>query len=284
MFRPLKVYALAAAWAACGALAHGQAAATPTPTLQPQEKKAERSQARASDANLTPEAIAETVIIIHGGRPVLEQVRRTAVERGRVVREVDDGPDVEITYERLFKRGETSDKDMIRINQKRSNLEYSIIYNEGRVWGVIRGTAFKPRQEELTDLDSYRLHGIETLLRYKENGATLNFVGKDKQKGIDLWILDLTDKQSRRTRYFISSQTGKVLWLEYEATPEGAAAPVKYRKTFHDYRIVQNTRTPYRVVLYAGDRKLQETQVMTVTFGVKMEDSLFKEEAAAGSN
>ena len=277
MFRPLKVSALAALWAACGALAYGQAAA---PSPQPQDKKREE-QRRGADAGLTPEAIAETVILVHGGRPILEQVRRTAVERGRVVRDVDDGPDVEITYERLFKRGETSEKDMIRLNQKRTNLEYSTIYNDGRVWGVIRGTAFKPRPEELTDLDSYRLHGIETLLRYKENGATLSYAGKDKQKGIDLWILDLTDKQSRRTRYFISAQTGKVLWLEYEATPEGAAAPIKYRKTFHDYRIVQNTRLPYRVVLYANDRKLQETQVMTVTYGVKMEDALFKEEATA---
>ncbi len=227
---------------------------------------------------INAETVAETVVLVYGGRPVLDQVRRTAVERGRVSRAAADGPDLEISYERFFKRGETIDKDKIRLDQKRTNLEYSIIYNDGRVWGIIKGTSFTPRQEELADFDSNRYHTIENLLRYKENGAKLSFVGKDRQKNIDLWMLDLTDRENRRTRYFISSQTGRILWLEYEETPQGANAPVKFKKTFHDYRIVQSTRLPYRVVLYANDKKLQETQINTVTYGVKMEDSVFKNE------
>ena len=58
-----------------------------------------------------------------------------------------------------------------------------------------------------------RVHGLEALLRYKENGATVKFVGKDTQKGLDLWIIDLTDKENNSTRYYVSAKTGRVLWF-----------------------------------------------------------------------
>jgi hypothetical protein len=99
-----------------------------------------------------------------------------------------------------------------------------------------------------------------------------------------MWVLDLTEKGGSRTRYYISSQTGKVLWLEYEAPPPAGGAPVKYRRTFHDYRVVQGTRVPYRSVLYANDKRQEEAQILTVTYGVKMEDSRFKSEEAANTN
>ena len=262
--------------AALSSVASGARAQTAVPA---EKKQAEKK----SDAGLTAEGIAEAVVAVYGGRGALEQIRRTGVERGRISRTATDGTAVEIEYERSYKRGETSDKDKIRVDQKRANLEYSLIFNDGRLWGVIKGTSFAPRQEDVSDFDSARQHGIENLLRYKENGATLNYVGKDKQKNIDMWVLDLTEKGGSRTRYYISSQTGKVLWLEYE-TPQAGGAAVKYRRTFHDYRVVQGTRVPYRSVLYANDKRQEEAQILTVTYGVKMEDSRFKSEEAANTN
>ena len=287
VLRPLKLLAISA-------LCTASATPAPAPAArafgqnQDEKKAAEQKKSEKKDVNrkgpvLTGDNIAETVVLVYGGRPVLEQVRRTGVERGRVARTNGDGSAVEISYERFFKRGETSEKDKIRLDQKRPNLEYSIIYSDGRVWGLLKGTPFTPRQEELAEFDALRQHGIETLLRYKENGATPTFVSKDNQKNIELWVLDLVDKEKRRTRYYISAQTGRVLWLEYEAEQPGGP-PVKYRKTFHDYRIVQGTRVPYRTVLYANDRKLEEQQIMTVTYGVKMEDATFKNEAGADNS
>ena len=274
MLRRFYILAFVALWAACAGLLPGGRA------LAAVQKKENKN----NGAGLSAEAIAETVILVYGSRPLLEQVRRSGVERGRLSRTGSDGAAVEIDYQRLFKRGETSEKDKIRLDQKRPNLEYSLIYNDGRTWGVIKGTSFVPRQEELTDFEAHRQHSIETLLRYKENGATITFVGKDKQKNIDMWILDLADKEGRKTRYFISAQTAKVLWLEYEITPQGGGAPVKYRRTFHDYRVVQGTRVPYRTVLYANDKKLEESQINTMTYGVKMDDSTFKNESEAANS
>jgi hypothetical protein len=90
-------------------------------------------------------------------------------------------------------------------------------------------------------------------------------------------LLELTDKDKKATRYYISSKTGRILWLEYEA--DG----VKYKRTFHNYRVVQGTLVPYRTVLYAGDRQVEESQVLTVTYGVRMEDSVFAAQSASAA-
>jgi hypothetical protein len=231
----------------------------------------------------TAEQVAETVVLVFGARERLAQIRRTGIERGRITRHTDDGRTEEITYERSFKRGDTPDKDKVRLDQRRPSLDYALVYNEGRVFGVVRGTSFTPRQEDVSVFLADSHHGIETLLRYKENGSTLTFAGKDKQKGIDLWILDLDDKEKRRTRFYISSATGRILWLEYTETPPGGTAPVKFRRTFHDYRIVQGTRVPYRTVLYMDDKQVEESNVLSVVYGVKLEDTVFQNPEAAAT-
>jgi hypothetical protein len=241
---------------------------------KPAEARAEKP-LKADPKNPSAEMVAEMVIQVYGFRERLAQIRRTGIERGRVTRTNGDGVE-EITYERLFMRGPTADKDKVRLDQRKPSLEYSLIFNEGRVWGLVKGTTFTPRQDEVADFISQSQHGIDALLRYKENGSNVSLAGKDKQKNIEMWILDLTDKEQRTTRYYISSASGRILWLEYEETPQGGTTPVKYKRTFHDYRVVQGTRVPYRTVLYADGKQLEESQVMTVTYGIKMEESLFQ--------
>jgi hypothetical protein len=227
------------------------------------------------------EQIAEFVVYIHGSRERMAQIQRNGVERGRVTRTNEEGRPEEISYERRFVRGETSDKDKIRLDQKLPNAEYALIYNAGRVWGSINGTTFTPRQEAVNDFLAQRRRGISNLLRYKENGATLTLVRKDKQKGIDMWVVDLVEKDNQRTRFYISSQKYRVLWLEYEETPAGIASkPVQVKKTFHDYRYVQGQLVPFRTVVYLDGKQSEETNVLNISFGLKMEDSYFLETPA----
>ncbi|HEX8473844.1 MAG TPA: hypothetical protein VF666_07400 [Pyrinomonadaceae bacterium] len=226
----------------------------------------------------TAEQISELVVYIYGSRERMAQIQRNGVERGRTTRINDEGRTEEISYERRFVRGETSDKDKIRLDQKLPNAEYALIYNAGRVWGSINGTTFTPRQEAVNDFLAQTKRGISNLLRYKENGATLTYVGKDKQKGIDMWIVDLVEKDQQRTRFYISSQKYRVLWLEYEETPAGVASkPVQVKKTFHDYRYAQGQLVPFRTVVYEDGKQSEETNVLNVSFGLKMDDSYFQD-------
>ena len=83
------------------------------------------------------------------------------------------------------------------------------------------------------------------------------------------------DKDKTATRYYISAKTLHILWLEYEE-PGGSAGPVKYVRRFFDYRRAQGTLVPYKTVLLEDGKQLQETKILTVTYGIKLDDSLFK--------
>ncbi len=232
---------------------------------------------------LTAEQVAEAVILVSGTRPGLAQIRKNGIERGRLSRMSSDGRPEEARYEMRFIHGEKIDKDKIRVDQKTAQQEYSLINTEGRVFGIINGSVFTPRAETAAEFLSQQIHSIDALLRYKENDSKVTSAGKDKQQGIDLYVLDLLDKANHKTRYFISAKSYRVLWLEYEETPPDQTAPVKYMKRFYDYRYAQGTLVPYRTVMLVDGKQVLETRILTVTYGVKMEDSLFQTpEAASG--
>jgi hypothetical protein len=233
----------------------------------------------------TAEQIAETVILFSGTRPGLAQVRKTGVEYGRMSRMTPEGRPVEVRYQLRFVHGDKIEKDKIRIDQKTPQAEYSLIKNEDHVFGIINGSPFIPRADDTAEFLSQQTHSIEALLRYKENESKLTSAGKDKQQGVDLYVIDLTDKANHKTRYFISAKFFRVLWLEYEETPPDQTTSVKYVRRFYDYRYAQNTLVPYRTVLLEDGKRTVETRILTVTYGVKMEDALFKSpESASGAN
>lgn len=278
MLRPITVFCVLLACATVQSLA-GQDKSSGAA----QQKTPAQSPAPGQEKTFTAEQVAEGTILVYGSRGVLEQIRRNGIERGRITRVTAEGRTEEATYERRFVRGAEATKDKIRVDQKMPTMEYSLVYGGGSLWGIINGANFTPRQDAAASFMSQQWHSIEALLRYKENGSTIALVGKEKQKGLDLFVLDLTDKEKRRTRYYISAKTLHILWLEYDEAPDPGATPVKYRKGFHDYRYAQNTLVPYRSVLLADNKQVQETRILSVTFGLKLEDSIFQNpEAQAG--
>lgn len=247
----------------------------PSPTNPPDAKSAQKVD--KNQKNYTAEQIAESSIFLYGSRPILTQIRRNGVERGRICRPTCEvGKTEEASYERRFVRGESMDKDKVRLDQKMPTLEYSLIYGGGRLWGIINGASFTPRQDAQTTFLAQLRHSLDTLLRYKENGSTLTLVGKDKQKGLDLFVVDVVDKDKQSTRYYISAKTLHVLWLEYEEAPAGGSTPLKYSRKFMDYRYAQGTLVPYRSVLLEDGKQIQETRILNVTYGIKLDDALFK--------
>lgn len=249
--------------------------ASQKPQTTGSQKRPKKEKVEKDPKKFTAEQIAESTIFIYGSRPVLEQIRRNGVERGRITRFTLDGKTEDATYERRFVRGENLEKDKVRLDQKMPSMEYSLIFGDGRLWGIINGAPFTPRQDAAAAFLSQHRHSIETLLRYKETGCTLNLVGREKQKGLDVYVVDLSDKDKRTTRYYISARTLRILSLEYEE-PNPGSTPLKYSRKFLDYRYAQSTLVPYRTLLLEGGKQTEETRILTVTFGVKVEDSVFK--------
>jgi hypothetical protein len=232
--------------------------------------------AAAAQKEYTAEQIVETTISVYGTRPGLAQVRRNGWERGRMTSIGEGGRPEDGTYERRFIRGDVLEKDKVRLDQKTPTLEYSLVYGEGKTWGFINGASFTPRQDATTNFLSQMWHGIDALLRYKENGSTITLAGKDKQQNIDLYIIELVDKEKRKTRYYISQKFFRVLWLEYEEPTAEGGAPVKFVRKFYDYQYIQSTLVPKRTVLFEDGKQRQETNVLSITYGIKMDDTLFK--------
>ena len=227
--------------------------------------------------SFTADQVAEGTILIYGSRPLLDQIRRNGVEKGRVCKPTCEvpGKTEEATYERRFVRGENSEKDKVRLDQKTPSIEYSLIYGDGRLWGIINGAAFTPRQDAANTFLSQHRHSVDNLLRYKEDGSTINLVGREKQKGLDLYVLSLAAKDKTTTRYYISTRTLHVLWLEYEEAG-GSAGPIKYVRRFFDHRYAQGTLIPYKTILLQDGVQTQETKISNVTFGIKIDDAVFK--------
>jgi hypothetical protein len=243
------------------------------PAAQKDEKKAPNAQA-AKDAakNPTADIVAESVIFIYGlggGRATLNQIRKTALERGKLSVVNAEGKTDTATYQRWTRRADTLSKEKIRLDQQYPTAQYALVFNDQKIFGIVDDQVFTPRDDASKAFENQIVHGLEALLRYKENGSTLALVGKDKILGVEYFILDVTDTQSRKTRFYVSAKSFRVMMLDYEE--EG----IKYRRRFHDYNYAQGTLFPFRTTLWAGDKMIEETEVGTVTFGQKIDEAMF---------
>lgn len=241
------------------------------------EKKAKPAKTPALSAkeaakNPTAEQIIETTIFIYGsggGRATLNQIRKTAIERGKISVANAAGKMEQANYQRWTSRGETLNKEKIRLDQEFPTARYSLVFNDEKIFGIFNGSVFAPREDASRAFQNQIVHGLETLLRYLENQSKLELVGREKMSGVEMHIVDVTDKQNRKTRFYISAKRFRVMMLEYE---DGG---IKYRRKFYDYNVAQGTLVAYRSVLWAGEKIVEETDIGTVTYGQKVDDALF---------
>lgn len=243
------------------------------PAKKPQEKPAPKVAAKDTAKPVTAEAVAESSIVIYGGlggRATLDQIRRTAIERGKISVINDAGQMEQATYRKWIVRGESLSKEKIRLDQEFPTVRYSLVFNDEKTIGIYNNSSFSPRADASKAFENRIVHGIDALLRYKEYGSTLALAGREKIMGVDLYFLDVTDKQGRKTRFYISSKTFRVMSIDYEE--EG----VKYRRKFYNYNYAQGTLVPFRTTLTADNKLVEESEVMTITYGQKVDDDLFR--------
>ena len=242
-------------------------------------KADEKKQPRVSGKNskdgtkpVTAEQVVESSLLVYafpGGREKLNQIRKTAFERGKVSTTNAEGKVERATYQRWTLRGATRDKEKIRLDQEFPDARYALIYTDDKIIGVYNNAIFTPRDDAARAFQNQITFGIESLLRYKEFESKIEYAGREKQLGVEYYLIDLTDKQQRKARFYVSVKTFRVMAIEFED------AGVKYRRRFYNYNYAQGTLVPYRSVLYANDKMVEETEVGTVTFGQKIDETMF---------
>jgi hypothetical protein len=264
----------------CSSAALGQAAATPTaspspsPTATPVKPTGTPAAVKFDPKTVTAEQVIETSLIFAygygSGRPILNQIRKTATERGKAKYTMPDGKKEEATYQKFVIRGESLPKEKIRLDQEFPNARYSLVYNDDKIFGVFNNTVFTPREDAAKGFENQIVRGLEAFLRYRENGSTIEMGARDKVMGVDYYMIDVTDKQQRKTRFYVSAKSWRVMMLTYE---EGG---VKYRRKFYDYNYAQGTLVPFRTVLWADEKIVEETEIGTITYGQKVDEDMFK--------
>ena len=238
------------------------------------EEKSDNKQQNVDLSKMTAEQVAESAIIIYGGllgRQNLNQIRKTTLERGKIYITDASGKTETAIYERWISRGENLNKEKIRLDQTFPDAKYSLVYTGEKIFGLYNEQVFTPREDASSAFQNQIWRGLEGLLRYKENESRIELAGREKIMGVDFFMVDVTDKQNRKTRFYVSSKTFRVMMLEYDQ------AGVKYKRKFYDYNYAQGTLVPYRSVLWAGDKQIEEVEIGTITFGQKIEDAMFAE-------
>jgi hypothetical protein len=216
--------------------------------------------------------VAESSIIIYGyggGRVILDQIRKTTIERGTTTVTQPDGTSERANYQKYIIRGGSLDKEKIRLDQEFPSVRYSLVKNADKVFMIYNDSVYNPREDAARAFHNQNFRGLDGLLRYKENESKLALNGKETKMGVEYHVLDVTDKAGNKTRYYISAKTLRVMMLEYE---EGGA---KYQRKFYDYNYAQGTLVPYKTVLYKDGKVVEETEIGTITFGQRVDEALF---------
>jgi len=251
------------------------AAPSPTASPAPAQQPSPTPAAKGPQGPITAEQVVESAIVFAytfpaAGRPLLNQIRKTTLERGRAKYIGADGKEENATYQRFIIRADSLAKEKIRLDQEFPTARYSLVFADEKIYGIYNNTVFAPREDAAKTFENQIVRGLEAFLRYKENGSTIDLGPREKIMGVDYYLIDVTDKQDRKTRFYVSAKSFRVMMLSYE---DGG---VKYRRKFYDYNYAQGTLVPFRTVLWADDKIVEETEIGTITFGQKVDEELFK--------
>jgi hypothetical protein len=148
-------------------------------------------------------------------------------------------------------------------------------------WTIQDGEIQKATAEAADAFRSAHEHGYEALLRYKENGSKLEYVGMNKLGTLlEMDIVDMTSPSGARTRYEISRRTGRVIYANYEDNSASKSTPVKYRLYFKDFKLVQNTWVPHETQVFQDGKLIEERKLVESIFNIQLDEKAFKAENA----
>jgi len=237
------------------------------------------SAARAQK-NPKPEDVVErSIISYYGARSVLYGVQRNGTLRALIKFITPEGSREGKSVTK-FIRKEKLAEDLLMIDLELPGTRYTIGFDGKETWAIQDGEIQKPAAEAVEAFRSAHEHGYEALMRYKENGSKLEYVGMNKFGTLEMDIIDLIAPSGARTRYEVSRRTGRIIYANYEDNSASKSAPVKYRLYFKDFRLAQNTWIPYETQVFQDGKLIEERKLVEAVFNVQLEEKAFKAENA----
>jgi hypothetical protein len=226
---------------------------------------------------LKPEDIVErSIILYYGSRAGLYGIQRNGTLRALIKFITPDGTREGKSVTKFIRKGKLAE-DLLMIDLELPGTRYIIGFDGQETWAIQDGEIQKPTEEATGAFRSAHEHGYEALLRYKENGSKLEYVGMNKLGTLEMDIIDMISPGGARTRYEISRRTGRIIYANYE---DSKATPVKYRLYFKDFKPVQNTLVPHEVQVFQDGKLIEERKLVESVFNIQLDEKAFKAENA----
>jgi hypothetical protein len=246
-----------------------------------------KKQEAAPQAQLTPaETMAEFVIIAYGTRPALQTARANIQEDGTIKLVTETGS-ITGNYTLRQSKREKSLQDLLRVDleltppetqSSAKPIKYIIAYNGASVWSAQNDQYRNPAPEAEAAFQAQLTHDYASLLRYKEDGSTLELKKPETVVGVDCNVLEMTSPDGSKTTYWISAKTYRILHLEYSLPIAQGQQPVKYRVSFFytPFRVIQNTLVPTRRVMTQNGKLVQEVTITQFNYSSKFDPEIFQ--------
>jgi hypothetical protein len=260
------------------------------PTEKDLEKVKKQAEAKPAQAQLTQaETAIELAIIAYGGRKQLG-IARAAIQEGGTIRLATEQGDLTGNYLLRSIKKDTSWQDLLRVDLELSPadnaqgesaaIKYVIGFNGASVWSAQNGQYVSPRAGADIAFRAQLTHEYMAVLRYKEDGSKLDYVGLETVVGVDAFVVDLTTTEGEKTRFWLSTKTYRVLHCEYELTLVEGQPPTKYRIDYYytpfSAAVVQNTLLPVRREMKQDGKFVQEIKLSNITYSAKLEPEIFQ--------
>lgn len=223
-----------------------------------------------------PEDVVERSILFYGSRAALYGIQRNGTLRALIKFFTDEGTREGKSVTKFIRKGKLAE-DLLMIDLELPGTRYTIGYDGQETWAIQDGDVQKPTEDAVAAFRSAHEHSYEALLRYKENGSKLEYVGTNKLGTLEMDIIDMTSPSGARTRYEVSRRTGRIIYANYE---DSKSTPVKYRLYFKDFRPVQNTLVPHEIQVFQDGKLIEERRLVESVFNIQLDEKAFKAENA----
>jgi hypothetical protein len=223
-----------------------------------------------------PEDVVERSILFYGSRAALYGIQRNGTLRALIKFFTDEGTREGKSVTKFIRKGKLAE-DLLMIDLELPGTRYTIGYDGQDTWAIQDGEIQKPTEDAVAAFRSAHEHSYEALLRYKENGSKLEYVGTNKLGTLEMDIIDMISPSGARTRYEISRKSWRVIYASYE---ESKPTPVKYRLYFKDFKPVQNTLVPHEIQVFQDGKLIEERRLVESVFNIQLDEKAFKAENA----
>jgi len=219
-------------------------------------------------AQIKAEEIIEKSLQAQGGRQLLEKIQDSVVTASARI--------YISTGELLTERVVYSKRNPVRLRIEETVLGMKVVigYDGEKIWMEQMGKIML-MPENLAPAVKASLKREDLLLRYKDKGYKIEYIGETQVEGKKSYQVKIIDPEGEETIYYFEAETFLPLKMEYMA-PDETGKIFKNEIISLDFRKIENMVVAFKVIGYTDGRKTLELNIQEIKINQGLADSLFQ--------